>query len=185
MSVGLSLFLVAVFGAAFVLLALADRRTLVARTAYALVAGVLTFALGLLAASLGFDHGPTGGRMVIERTVSAVEIEVAARSAARGFGGWLAVLAAGELLRLVLKRTAGTEVLAPAVLFLAGAILIDPQWGLGVAFAVALACLTAMSVWGRPAAAAGPRIPPGGSPTAATPEPGELPKERQVLEPDG
>jgi hypothetical protein len=171
MSVGFALFLVAAFGTTFVVLALAEKRTLAARATYALVAGVLTFALGLLAASLGFERGTSGGRMVIERTLP-VELEVAARWAARGFGGWLAVLAAGELLRLVLKRTAGPEVLGSAVLFLAGAILIDPQWGLGVAFAVALACLTVGSVWGRPAAPVVPP-PPGGSLTAATPELGK------------
>jgi hypothetical protein len=152
-----TLLLTGILAAAFVPLALTEKRSLALRSVYVLVGMVFTLSLGLLFASLGFerDSGPHTSRVPVERTTpAAVEIDLAARWAARGFGGWLAVLASGELLRLVLKRPAGAELLGPAVLFLAGAVLIEPQWGLGVAFAVGLACVAAVGVWGRPAAAA-------------------------------
>ena len=173
-------FLVAVFGVGFVVTALSEKRTLAARAAHAVVAALLTLALGLWFAALGFERGPTGGRMVMERGLTTVEVEVASRWALRAFGAWLVVLAGGELLRLILKRAAGTEVLAPAVLFLAGTLLIDPQWGIGAALAVALACLTAVSVWGRPGApqAPPPRTGPANAPEGAPSSPAPIVVDR-------
>jgi hypothetical protein len=56
---------------------------------------------------------------------------------------------AGELLRVVLKHSAGSEILGPSIVFLAGVLLIDPQWGSGMAFAVGLVCITITTVWGK------------------------------------
>jgi hypothetical protein len=42
------------------------------------------------------------------------------------------------------------ELLAPAVVFLAGLLLLQPHWGVAVGFALALAVVVALAVW-RPA----------------------------------
>ena len=155
MAPGFALILAGILAAVFVPLALTEKRSLVVRSAYVLAGMLLALSLGLLFASLGFerDARQPGSRSAVERVTpaapAAVEIDVATRWAARGFGGWLAVLAAGELLRLVLKRPAGAELLGPALLFLAGAVLIEPHWGIGAAFAVGLACIAVVAVWGK------------------------------------
>jgi hypothetical protein len=169
-----ALFLTVLFGAGFVALALWEQRNLAVRILQVLVAGAFTLALGFLLAALGFEHGSPGGKAVVERTLPSIEVESATRWAVRAFGGWLVVLAAGELLRLVVKRTAGTELLGPAVLFLAGALLIDPQWGLGVAFAVGLVCVAAVSVWGRPIVPGAPPPVPGDTAAGGPPPPGSI-----------
>ncbi|HEX3148937.1 MAG TPA: hypothetical protein VHR66_12720 [Gemmataceae bacterium] len=149
MAIGFTLFLSAVFGIAFVVLALSEKRTYVLQVIYALVAAILTFVLGVTFGSLGFDHGLSTRVNIDKGFLNGVEVEVATRWATRGFGGWLVVLAAGELLRLMFKPSETTHLLAPAVLFLAGALLIEPHWGLGVALAVALICATGLAICGR------------------------------------
>jgi len=152
MPLSTSLVLTGISAVLFVPLALTERRSLILRSVYVLAGMLLTLSLGLLFAALGFERDlhQSGGRTPVERvTPAVVEVDLAARWATRGFGGWLAILAAGELLRIVLKRMAGGELLGPAVLFLAGAVLIEPQWGIGVAFAVGLVCVAVVAVWGR------------------------------------
>jgi hypothetical protein len=61
----------------------------------------------------------------------------------------LVVLATGEMLRLILKRPVGSQLLGPVILFLAGALLFEPYWALGVAFAIGLAGIVVLSIWGR------------------------------------
>jgi hypothetical protein len=168
MAIGFTLFLSAVLGIAYVFLALTEKRTLLLQVLYALVAAILTFVLGMTFGSLGFDHrmSTSSTRMTLEHGVlSGVEVESATRWATRGFGGWLTVMAAGELLRLMFKRLESPQLLAPVVLFLAGALLIEPHRGLGVALAVALICATALAIWGRSETAASVK------PAIVTPEP--------------
>jgi hypothetical protein len=154
MALGTALFLTGFVAVLFVPLALTEKRSLALRSAYLLVSMLLALSLGLLFASLGFERNTSGsrpnGRVSVESVTPAViEMDLASRWAARGFGGWLAVLAAGELLRLILKRPTGAELLGPAVLFLAGAVLLDPQWGTAVAFAVGLVCVACVAVCGK------------------------------------
>lgn len=152
MTLGVALFLTSILALLFVPLALTDKRSLRMQSAYGIVGMAFALSLALLFASLGFDPhmGSSAGRVVIERvTPPAIEVDVATKWAVRGFGGWLAILAAGELLRLVLKRSAGSEILGPSIVFLAGVLLIDPQWGTGMAFGVGLVCITITAVWGK------------------------------------
>jgi len=148
--ISFAVFLVAVLSFAFVPLALSERRSLVVRSAYVLVGMFLAFAFGLLFDSLEFGHVDRHHIPTIPFPAPGLEVEAATRWAVHAFGGCLALLAAGELLRLTLKRPAGTEVIAPAVLFLAGWLLVEPQWGAGVALAVGLAALAALAIRGRP-----------------------------------
>ncbi len=152
MSLGVTLFLTSILALLFVPLALTDKRSLRMQSAYGIVGMAFALSLALLFASLGFDPhaGSSAGRVVIERvTPPVIEVDVATKWAVRGFGGWLAILAAGELLRVVLKHSAGSEILGPSIVFLAGVLLIDPQWGSGMAFAVGLVCITITTVWGK------------------------------------
>jgi hypothetical protein len=148
MTPAFALILTGILAVLFVPLALTEKRSLGVRTAYVLVGMLLALSLGLLFASLGFERGGPSSRSS-GPAPGVVEVEAATRWAARGFGGWLAILAAGELLRLVLKRPAESEILGPSVLFLAGAVLLDPQWGTAVALAVGLACITVVALRGR------------------------------------
>jgi hypothetical protein len=159
MAPAIAIFLTVILAMMFVPLALTEKRSLILRSAYVLVGMLFTFMLGELFIRIrsGEDHHvlpsqrsviPYTPTVIEQGTPSAVDLEVAMRWAAHGFGLWLSILAAGELLRLVLKRIAGSELLGPFALFLAGALLIDPHWSLGLAIAVALACLAIISVYG-------------------------------------
>jgi hypothetical protein len=126
MQPGFALIFVAVLAAVFVPLALSDRRSLILRSAYVLVGALLTLMLGVLFA--GFSAPKSDLRAV---PAFGVEVEAGTRWAARGLGGCLALLAGGELLRLILRRTAGPEAIGSVVVFLGGVLLVEPQWGSG------------------------------------------------------
>jgi hypothetical protein len=159
MQIGFIIILVAVLSLAFVPLALTQRRGLAVRTAYVLVGMFLAFSFGLLFDSMEFGR-VNDGRHTIAVPPPGLEVESATRWAVHAFGGCLAFLAAGELLRLILKRTAGTEIIAPTLLFLAGVLLVEPQWGAGAALAVGLAAVAVVAVWGRLPAAPATEVQP-------------------------
>jgi hypothetical protein len=147
---GYILIMVLLFALSFVPLALTDKKTLIVRSLYVIVAMLFTLWLGMLFTSFE-RHGEDRSRIGSERfgtgLAPSIQTEMAIQMAARGFGLWLVVLATGELLRLTLKRPVGTELLGSAVLFLAGALLIEPHWAIGLAIAVGLAGIAIVSLW--------------------------------------
>lgn len=86
--------------------------------------------------------------------------------AVHGLGFWLVVLASGELLRLVLKRPAGIDLLGPSILFVAGVSLIEPHWAAWLVFATGLLSLAALALWGRKTPESSPAAPISSSPPA-------------------
>jgi hypothetical protein len=146
MELGAMVMLTGVLAALYVPLALIERQHLGVRSAYALVSLLLTLSLGLFFASMGEKRVRSNVSRVREMELSvpiSIEIDVATRWATQFFGGWLVVMAAGELLRLLLKRPATSGLLGPIVLFSAGAMLLQPQWVIAVPFAISILCLTA------------------------------------------
>ena len=141
--------LLAVLCGAYLALALADKRTAAARLGYAAVAFLLLLC----------------GRAVLTWDVSRVPTEVlAALSLPRGVtavaGAWLAVMAAGELARVVLARRPAVEAVGLVALALAGGLFAEPGVGAGVGLGLAAAALAAVAVWDprradAPSAAAG------------------------------
>ena len=143
----------------FILLALTEKRSLLVRSLYLFVGILLTLSLGYMFTSFE-RHGDNRGSGGMERFAVGlpfiVETEKAMQLSGRGLGLWLVLLASGELLRLILKRPVGSELLAPAVLLLLGTLLIEPIWVIGVPLTVALAGIAIVSVWGQKREEAGP-----------------------------
>jgi hypothetical protein len=136
----------------FILLALTEKKSLLVRSLYLFVGILLTLSLGFMFTSFerhGDYRGPGGMEKFTVGLPIVVETEKAMQLTVRGFGLWLVIVASGELLRLILKRPVGSELLGPAVLFLVGALLIEPYWVIGVPLSIALAGIVIVSVWGR------------------------------------
>ncbi|HEV3386970.1 MAG TPA: hypothetical protein VG097_19285 [Gemmata sp.] len=151
-ALGYTLIMTLLFAVSFVPLALTEKKTLVVRSLYVLVAMLFTLSLGFLFTNFerqGENRGPSGMVKFGDGFAATIDAEKAMHLAARGFGLWLVVLAGGELLRLILKRPVGHELLGSAVLFLAGASLIEPHWAIGLAIAVGLASIAIVSLWGQ------------------------------------
>jgi hypothetical protein len=127
----------------FVPLALTERSSLFLRSLLVLVAALVAFWCTLLS-GLPHDH-------VIEEAAGGgvVTVETATPSASRVVGMWLVLLGAGELLRLTLKREAGTRLLAPAAVFLGGVLLLEPHWGISLAFGAVALAIALVAIWGR------------------------------------
>jgi hypothetical protein len=158
-ALGYTLIMTVLFALSFVALAFTEKKSLIARSLYALVAMLFTLSLCLLFAHFerhGESRGSSGLVGYGVGLTTTIETERVMQLAARGFGLWLVVLATGELLRLTLKRPVGPEILGPAVLFLAGASLIEPHWAIGLAIAVGLAGIAIVSLWGHKRAEAVP-----------------------------
>jgi hypothetical protein len=143
--------------AAFASLALSDTVTPRGRAFQALLAAGVVLCLGLFLAALTGapadrpDTSPTPAvmRLPPEATAAerAVRVEALTRWAGRAVGCWVVLLAATELLRLVIKRQAGAELLGPAAVFLAGVLLLDPGWAVGLGFALLVASAAGLAVW--------------------------------------
>ncbi|MBN9519429.1 hypothetical protein J0H58_13045 [bacterium] len=158
--------------AAFASLALTDTVTPRGRASQALLAAGVVLCLGLFFAALAgapADRSDTPSAPAVTRLppeVSAAEraarVEVSIRWAGRAVGCWVALLAASELLRLVLKRPAGAELLGPAAVFLAGVLLLEPGWAVGLGFVLLVTAAAGLAVWRRsaPREAAEPRAAP-------------------------
>jgi hypothetical protein len=150
---------------AYVLVALSDGRGLLVRISQAILAGlvIVVLAPGLFLLSHeaqesarrmeGFP-GAGAGPVSSEREQSGI------RWTGQAVGAWIALLAVSELLRLILRRQAGAEVLAPVALFLAGVILIDPNGWTAFAFAMVVLGIAGMAVW-RPGSNQAPQARPG------------------------
>jgi hypothetical protein len=158
-SPGFALLLTSCLAMLFLRLALSEKQSDRSRFFYALIGMAFTLSLGLFFSSLGVERYANASsfptpimppNINIERLAhTTVETDLVIHHAAHGLGGWLVVMAAGELLRVILKRAAGTELLGPAILFLTGALLIEPQWGIALALAVGLASVAAITFRGK------------------------------------
>ena len=141
----------------FVPLALTERSSLLFRSLYVLSAMLFGLALGLMLISLEPRRNssvtsvrPSFGQQfqtVGVESGSVIEVEIGMNWAVRALGIWIAIIGAGELLRLILKRTANTQLLGPVILFLAGVLLIEQHWVVGCSLAVSLIGLVTVSIW--------------------------------------
>ncbi len=149
MPMGYALILTLLFALLYVPLALTDRKTLITRSLYVIVGMMLTLTLCALFKSFE-SHNDSRGNVNLQQGISIViDTHKSMQLALRGFGLFLVILASGELIRLVLKRIAGSELLGPAILFLAGALLFEPYWAFGLAIAIGLAGIVVLGIWGR------------------------------------
>ena len=127
----------------FVPLALTERSSLFVRSILVCVAALLSILCTLVS---GLPHG-----YIMEEAAGrgVVTVGTASLLASRMLGIWLVLLAAGELLRLTLKREAGTRLLTPAAVFLGGVLLLEPHWGISLAFGAVALAIAVVAVWGQ------------------------------------
>jgi uncharacterized membrane protein len=151
MELGAMVMLTGILALFYVPLALTERQHLGVRSAYAFVSLLLALSLGLFFASLGEKRVRSNVSRVREVELSiplSIEVDVAMRWASQGVGGWLVIMAAGELFRHLLKRPATPALLGPVLLFTAGATLLSPQWVIGVPFVISIMCIAFTSIRG-------------------------------------